>query len=515
MPRDQFRPIATSVPPCPAVAGPGGRIPAFQAQLHPPPRPALRKSPVPAHVEIRRIEALLRQPSSPIPADLREAYNRHQYTHNRRFLLTIALLAYAAFYSYGLADWLVAPDISTLSLAARTAFVALSLPVTLALHRWCADVEWLDLIVPVNVLVATVIWYGLLARSAEPAVQTYQYAGLIFTMLAGVSVRVRFHTALPILLAIAAVTVAGVWQVGGRSLPALLMFLLVFLPVVFFSVIGCWATTLERRRDFLRNRIDEIRHAELQALLESERETRQQYLRFGALISHEFRNALSIIDSQLTVLRKEQARGTAQVERRVDAALGATHRLADLFNTWLQGDRLSQSLLRASPRMLRLKAWLVELLAKHRYITGEREVLLDCRVEMLRADPALLKLALVNLVENACKYSPAGTPLRIETRERPGAVGIAVSDRGIGIAAEHHAEVLKEYFRVAPEGPVRGVGLGLSIVQRVARLHEGEVEVTSTLGEGSTFCLWLAQGAEPAAAGGAASALAPAAGSAA
>ncbi len=473
----------------------GWQNPAVPAHQSDAPRDRLLRSTVPATVEIRRIEALLRQPTSPIPADLRDAYNRHQYAHYRRFLLVIALLAYAAFYSYTLADWMVAPDIGRMSVAVRTAYVALSLPVTLALHRWCTNVECLDLIVPLNVLLAAIVWYSLLAQSQSPFVATYQYAGLIFTMLAGVSVRVRFFAALPVLLAIAAVTVTGVWIVGGRDLASLVLFLLVFLPVVFFSVIGCWATTLERRRDFLRNRIDEIRRAELEASLESERETRKQYLRFGALISHEFRNALGIIDSQLSVLRKEQERGVPQLERRVGAALGATHRLADLFNTWLQGDRLSQSLLRASPRTLQLAPWLDEVLESHRYLTGDHPVEIDCRVGTVRADPALLKLALGNLLENACKYSEPATPLRVATCERPGYVGIAVTDRGIGIAAEHQAEVFKEYFRVAPEGPVRGVGLGLSIVQRVARLHDGEVEVASVAGEGSTFCLWLAQAA--------------------
>ena len=51
--------------------------------------------------------------------------------------------------------------------------------------------------------------------------------------------------------------------------------------------------------------------------------------------------------------------------------------------------------------------------------------------------------------------------------------------------------MLQAYFRVAPEGSVRGIGLGLSIVEQVARLHGGRVELRSALGVGSEFCLWL------------------------
>ena len=113
---------------------------------------------------------------------------------------------------------------------------------------------------------------------------------------------------------------------------------------------------------------------------------------------------------------------------------------------------------------------------------------------MIWADEQLLNILLLNLIDNACKYSPSDSTVRIETRYRPNMTGIAVIDQGRGIPKQFHEEIFVEYFRVNPESKVPGTGLGLPFVKRIVSLHGGDIELISGAGQGSTFCVWLPQG---------------------
>jgi two-component system sensor histidine kinase SenX3 len=121
-------------------------------------------------------------------------------------------------------------------------------------------------------------------------------------------------------------------------------------------------------------------------------------------------------------------------------------------------------------------------------------------------DHTLLVTALANLVENAIAYSPHDAPVSVTRRRTGGWVEISVTDRGIGIAAEHQQRVFERFFRVDParSRATGGTGLGLAIVKHVLANHGGEVRLWSTLGTGSTFTMRLParaaeQPAEPAA----------------
>jgi len=440
---------------------------------------------------IDRLEGLLRQTATPIPPELRDAFNDYLRIHHLWLLRLITWVSTLSFFLYGIADWLVVSDVGIESMLMRTSFLALVLPLLMLLYARVRSMAWLDLLLPLAVLSANLLWSMLLARSGSPNVQAYQYAGIIFTFIACMATQVNFKAALPLLLANAAVTLGAAYWLFGRSLTLLGVFATAYLPMLAYGIGGAWLLTLQRRRSFLRGQIDSWRRDELAVLLAREQETRQQYVRFGALISHEFRNALGVIESQVKTLRKESEHGVAQIDRRTTAVLDATRRLSGMFDTWLAGDRFQNSLQRAQPRHLLLKPWLQQwLLVQVDLVASHPVELLDEALEV-EADPELLQLALANLVGNACKYSAPGAPVRIETRLAPGQVGIAVIDHGIGIAPEHQARVLQAYFRVAPEGSVRGIGLGLSIVDQVARLHGGRIELRSELGSGSDFCLWL------------------------
>jgi two-component system sensor histidine kinase SenX3 len=113
-------------------------------------------------------------------------------------------------------------------------------------------------------------------------------------------------------------------------------------------------------------------------------------------------------------------------------------------------------------------------------------------VELL-CDRRQLLSALVNLLENAVKYSDAGAPVDVAVVAEHDRVHIAVRDRGIGIPKRDLERIFERFYRVdrARSRQTGGTGLGLSIVRHVAQAHGGEVTVDSVEGEGSTFVLHL------------------------
>jgi signal transduction histidine kinase len=235
------------------------------------------------------------------------------------------------------------------------------------------------------------------------------------------------------------------------------------------------------------------RTLQLEAALDGQNQLFKRYVRFAALISHEFRNPLGIVDSQISLLRKEAQLGQLQLEKRLDIMGGATARLLSLFETWMRGDRLQQAMQEMEPQFLPLTAWLRELVdAQTAYHSGHRlELRIAQPVGDIWADESLLEVALLNLIDNACKYSEPGQTVVIEVRARPGAVGVAVIDQGCGIDASDHEAIFEDYYRVQPEGPVTGMGLGLAFVRRIVQMHQGQLELHSARGQGSSFCIWL------------------------
>ncbi len=109
-------------------------------------------------------------------------------------------------------------------------------------------------------------------------------------------------------------------------------------------------------------------------------------------------------------------------------------------------------------------------------------------------DRRQLLSAVVNLVDNAVKYSEPGQPVELGTvTRRDGSVGVVVRDHGIGIPVGDRQRIFERFYRVdeARSRQTGGTGLGLAIVRHIAQVHGGDVEVESTEGEGSVFTLWF------------------------
>ncbi|HIE09896.1 MAG TPA: HAMP domain-containing histidine kinase [Armatimonadetes bacterium] len=124
----------------------------------------------------------------------------------------------------------------------------------------------------------------------------------------------------------------------------------------------------------------------------------------------------------------------------------------------------------------------------------EFEVEIKPGAERIMADPDKLEQILVNLVNNAIKYSPKGGRVRVAAERRGREVWISVSDQGIGIRPEELPHLFQRYRRLRDgRGRVKGTGIGLYLVRHLVEAHGGRIWVESEYGKGSTFTFALPQ----------------------
>ena len=119
---------------------------------------------------------------------------------------------------------------------------------------------------------------------------------------------------------------------------------------------------------------------------------------------------------------------------------------------------------------------------------------------MVHADAERLEQVLVNLLENAQKYSSVETKILVRVSADAGSVSIAVEDKGVGIPPEERERIFERFPRAGNiDQNIAGLGLGLHIAVEIVRAHEGTLTVDSTPGAGSTFTVTLPIGPPPAA----------------
>jgi signal transduction histidine kinase len=172
-------------------------------------------------------------------------------------------------------------------------------------------------------------------------------------------------------------------------------------------------------------------------------------------------------------------------------------RLARMIQTFLDVERLGegQMELKREPfdaaDLVRACLERVRPLAERKQIAVAPEELADAS---LVGDRELMEYAVYNLLNNAVKYSPAGTVVRVFSRLENGRYQLSVQDQGIGMDEKELASIFKKFYRTkkAEASGEAGTGIGLSIVDQIVTLHGGRVEVTSRPGAGSCFTIVLA-----------------------
>ncbi len=113
-------------------------------------------------------------------------------------------------------------------------------------------------------------------------------------------------------------------------------------------------------------------------------------------------------------------------------------------------------------------------------------------------DGLLIEQVFINLLENAIKYTPAGTPIEIAASAAEGAVVVDVADRGPGFPPGEDAKVFDKFYRIAGATTVAGVGLGLTICRGIVTAHGGRIWAENRPGGGAVFRFTLPLAGQPA-----------------
>jgi signal transduction histidine kinase len=109
----------------------------------------------------------------------------------------------------------------------------------------------------------------------------------------------------------------------------------------------------------------------------------------------------------------------------------------------------------------------------------------------IEGDRARLERVVQNIVGNAVKYSPSGTPVEIEVRAVPGAASITVRDRGVGIPADELPRLFTPFFRASTSKGIAGTGIGLAGSKTIVEQHGGHITIDSVVGAGTTVTIAL------------------------
>ena len=222
--------------------------------------------------------------------------------------------------------------------------------------------------------------------------------------------------------------------------------------------------------------------------LESSFEAEKQ---FTADASHELRTPVAVIKSACEYGRKYDE--TAEEHAETLAVIGRqADKMSALINQLLSMTRMEQGTEKFTFEQLNLSEIVKEFCAEADWKKYNIKVFCDEKVAV-KADKALLQRLLYNLVENAVKYGREDGEISVSVTEKGNSAVLTVKDEGEGIPPEHIEKIWNRFYQADPSrnNDSSGAGLGLSIVQQIARLHGGFMTVESTVGKGSAFSLHL------------------------
>jgi two-component system phosphate regulon sensor histidine kinase PhoR len=216
---------------------------------------------------------------------------------------------------------------------------------------------------------------------------------------------------------------------------------------------------------------------------------------FVANVSHELRTPVSVIKGYAeTILTEGNKLSPEKLVQFTEVIHTHAERLANLISDLLTLSRIESGTIPLEPEPVTLLSavnrvtHLLEQKARDKKVTLEKTGSLASMPE-IQADPDKLEQILINLLENAIKFTPAGGTVKVSASDQGDRIRIDVKDTGIGIPPMDISRIFERFYRVdtARSRELGGTGLGLSIVKHIVQAHGGSVSVESTPGAGSTF----------------------------
>jgi two-component system sensor histidine kinase KdpD len=257
----------------------------------------------------------------------------------------------------------------------------------------------------------------------------------------------------------------------------------------------------EEQRIFLDTFVNQITHTlERAHLVEQTKEAslkiHAETLRNSLLssISHDLRTPLATIVGASSTLETDGDRLSDSRRNSLIRTINSeAHRMSDLTSKILEMARLDAGVVTLNRQWYEVEEIIGSAL--HRMDKALKSRLVDIHMvnsqALVYVDAVLLQQVIVNLLDNALKYSSDDSPIDISVDTSEQGVRIQIADRGIGIIAGYEDKIFDKFFQMHPEGAQSGVGLGLSICRAIIAAHNGDVIASRRPGGGSIFQLWL------------------------
>jgi PAS domain S-box-containing protein len=231
--------------------------------------------------------------------------------------------------------------------------------------------------------------------------------------------------------------------------------------------------------------------------LTEERALEEMKAEFVATVSHELRTPLAAIYGSAQTIRRTDIELDPEIRDQLLGVIASeSDRLGTIVNDLLIAGRLDAGQLPVTVEScdpVELAGAVLEAARTHLPEEVVLELRAPRRVTNVVADPGQLRQVLVNLLDNAIKYSPEGGLVALSVANGDAAIRFSVEDSGLGIPAPEHRRIFEKFYRLDPDMTrgIGGTGLGLYICRELVRRMDGKIWVESKLGEGSTFVVEL------------------------
>ncbi|MHB8085691.1 MAG: PAS domain-containing sensor histidine kinase [Dehalococcoidia bacterium] len=216
---------------------------------------------------------------------------------------------------------------------------------------------------------------------------------------------------------------------------------------------------------------------------------------FIGMVSHELRTPLTVIMGALDTLAQDLSKlSRVEVRQLLEDATAESDELSHILDNLLELSRSQADRLKIAHQTVVISDLFKRVVGKfggqadHRFILKVNE-----GIPVIEADALRIERVIFNLVQNALKYSPAGTPVEISADRQDGFLRVGIKDSGIGISREDQARLFNPFQRVGKEknDTSRGIGLGLVVCKRLVEAHGGRIWMESEEGKGTTVFFTL------------------------